>query len=1034
MKSFNYLLSFLTILVLMLPAPAAAQLFEDFEDGTKGGYAAGTVQLSSGAWMFDEALIGSLDSDKKIGTRAARIRNGHIEMQFDTFGAGEVSFYYAHFGNDSGALVQLQYSEDGGSSWTDLGDELQPGSELEQAVIEANIDGNVRFRILSSEDSGSRINIDNFEVTEFVKDTEDPRLRVEADGSVIPTDGSIDYSNVLINRTAGKTLSLSNTGQLVLEITSVSVTGDGFSLSGDIPSTLEPSETSALELLFEPKAAGDASGTLTIASNDPDVPEFEAVLTGSGLDPGDPIDIADARDKPQGTLVSVSGWVTVTDEFSGPIYFQDETAGIAAYYSPLMRDSELGFTLEVSVGDSIVVTGPLSTFFDLVQIAPTDDFNTVLFQVYPEGRKDIEPRELTLEQLETGNYEGQLVQLDGVRITDDGRFAGETNYEIEDPTGTSQIRISRFTDIPGMTIPFDEIRIVGAASRFRDFIQVFPRDRSDFIPIGDAPIIISDVPYEVAATSSSITFEWETDAEGTSEIRYGLTDEYELGIIEDDRHKLMHILTLEDLDPATVYNVQLRSAFGEDTTRTSNYLVTTSSPEGTTQEINVYFNRDADLGLATFEEAVSEYAFDDHLIGRINNAGHSLDLAFYSISGEVGDNIASAIANAYNRGLEVRVIVDHTTSTDAFVNALQNSSVPVIESNFGDANRVREGIHHNKYAVIDYKGGDPEDVWLITSSWNATDNGTNVHYQNMIEFQDVAIAGAYTREFNQKWGSETTTPDASRSRFGSQKIVVNPSTFWIGDSYVRLFFSPQGNTEAGIIDALTKAEHSVNLGTMLITRTSITNALFSRNAAGVTIRGVMGQPGQQGSQFDNISAFADMHTLTSPLLHHKYAVIDGEQAQWNGRVITGSHNWSSSANRRNDENTIIIQDARIANLYIQEFASRYRQAGGLDDIITVDAAPGSAELPQSFRIRQNYPNPFNPTTIISFDIPRQSMVSLRIYDALGRRVASPLLDESLPAGTHHMPFDASHLSSGVYIYRIQLDDGQTLSRSMTLIK
>lgn len=1034
MKSPLQSLSLLTILLLLLPVAAFSQLFEDFEDGSKGAYARGTVELSSGDWMFDDALIGSLDGDRRMGSQSVRIRDGYIEMQFDTFGAGDVRFYYANFGNDSGALVRLQYSEDGGNSWNDLGDELQPESELVQADIEANIDGNVRFRILSSEGSDNRVNIDNFEVTEFVEDTDEPRLRVEADGSVVQSGGSIDFGYVLLESSDSQTLTISNTGQQDLEISSVSVTGDGFSLSGDAPSELSPSESAEMEVVFEPVSEGDASGTLSIVSNDPEAQQYEASLSGSGLDPDEPIDIADAREMPMGTLVSVSGWVTVTDEFSGPIYFQDETAGIAAYYNPLMRDDSLGFTLEVSKGDSIVVTGPLTTFNDLVQIAPTDDFESVIFEVYPEGRRDIEPTVLTVEQLETGDYEGQLVRLDAVRILDDGRFSGDTNYDIEDQTGTSEIRISRYTDIPGMTIPFDEVQITGAASRFRDFVQVFPRDRSDFMPVGDAPIIVSDTPYEVSATSSSITFEWETDAEGTSEIRYGLTDEYELGIVEDDQHKTDHTITLEGLDPATVYNVQLRSALGEDTTRTSNYLVTTSSPEGTTQEVNVYFNQDVDHTLATFEEAISNYAFDDHLIDRINSAGHSLDLAFYSISGTVGSNIASAIAGAHNRGLDVRVIVDHNTATDNFVNALENSDVPVIESDFGDANSGREGLHHNKYAVIDYNGGDPEDVWLITSSWNATDNGTNVHNQNMIEFQDVAIAGAYTREFNQKWGSDTTTPDAGESRFGSQKIVVNPSTFWIGDSYVRLFFSPQGNTEAAIIDAIRTAEHSVNLGTMLITRTGYTNALFNRNAAGVTIRGVMGQPGQQGSQYDDIAAFADMHTLTSPLMHHKYAVIDGEQAEWNGKVITGSHNWSSSANRRNDENTIIIEDARIANLYIQEFAARYYQAGGQDDIVTVDAGHEADELPQSFRVQQNYPNPFNPTTKIAFDLPSQSNVTLRVYDTLGRQVASLLSDESLPAGTHHVSFDASHLASGVYIYRVQLDDGQALTRSMTLIK
>ena len=1027
-----------SLMALLTPFVTHAQLFEDFEDGSKNSYAAATVELSSGPWLLDDALLGSDNGDKTLGSQSVRLRAGSLAMEFDTYGAGEVRFYHANagFSGDTGGRIRLQYSRDGGSSWLDAGDEIiSPDDDLEQAVVEVNLDGDIRFRI--NHTAGGRISIDHFEVTEFTEETQDPRLRVEVDGSVIRDGSDVSFGHVLVGRTDEKTLTLTNTGGDDLTLSSISVTGDGFSLDGILPDVIEPGNSDNLTLIFEPGSGGAFTGLFTAASNDPETGSYEANLSGNGMDPDEPIDIADARDLPLGTLVTVSGWVTVTDQFSGPIYFQDETAGMASYYSDVMRDSELGFTLEVSEGDSIVVTGPLSEFNDLLQIAPNSEYNEVFFEIYPDGRRDIEPRKLTLEELETGEYEGQLVLLEEVQILDQGQFVGDRNYDIQDGTDTSEIRISRYTDIPGMNIPFEPVNIIGAASRFRDFVQVFPRDRSDFIPVGDAPFFVSDMPYETGATASSITFNWETDREATSEIRYGLTTEYELGILEEDGHKTTHTLTLEDLEPATVYNVQLRSAYGTDTTRTSNYLVTTSSPESATQEINVYFSQYVDHTLATFEEAIDNYNFADHLIARIDDAVHSLDLAFYSISGTVGSRIADAIVQAYNRGVDVRVIVDHTTSTDTFVNTLKDRRVPVIESDFGSANSNREGLHHNKFAVIDYSGGDPDEIWLITSSWNATDDGTTNQYQNMIEFQDVAIAGAYTREFNQMWGSDSSTPDASEALFGSQKLVVNPSTFWIGDSYVRLFFSPQGGTESAIINTLNKAEHSINLGTMLITRVGITNALFNRNAQEVTIRGVMGQPGQQGSQYDDIAEFADMHALSASehgLFHHKYAVIDGEEAAWNGTVITGSHNWSGSANQRNDENTIIIQDSRIANLYIQEFAARYHQAGGEDDIITVDTDRLDTDLPQHFQVHQNYPNPFNPATQIGFELPRSSHVTIRIYDTLGRVVASPLSNESLPAGTHQLHFDGSSLASGIYIYRVQLDNGSSVTRAMTLIK
>ncbi|WP_304132300.1 T9SS type A sorting domain-containing protein, partial [Ignavibacterium album] len=78
--------------------------------------------------------------------------------------------------------------------------------------------------------------------------------------------------------------------------------------------------------------------------------------------------------------------------------------------------------------------------------------------------------------------------------------------------------------------------------------------------------------------------------------------------------------------------------------------------------------------------------------------------------------------------------------------------------------------------------------------------------------------------------------------------------------------------------------------------------------------------------------------------------------------------------------------------------------------------------PKEFYISQNYPNPFNPTTTIRFNIPDVgpglAQTVLKVFDILGNEVAT-LLNEYKPAGTYEVNFDASHLSSGVYFYRLQ---------------
>lgn len=81
---------------------------------------------------------------------------------------------------------------------------------------------------------------------------------------------------------------------------------------------------------------------------------------------------------------------------------------------------------------------------------------------------------------------------------------------------------------------------------------------------------------------------------------------------------------------------------------------------------------------------------------------------------------------------------------------------------------------------------------------------------------------------------------------------------------------------------------------------------------------------------------------------------------------------------------------------------------------------------------QNYPNPFNSTTFVSFDLPEASLVSLKIYDCIGREVTT-LLKGDLPAGQYQQRFDADRLASGLYFYRLTVG-ARSLIRTMLLVK
>jgi len=89
-------------------------------------------------------------------------------------------------------------------------------------------------------------------------------------------------------------------------------------------------------------------------------------------------------------------------------------------------------------------------------------------------------------------------------------------------------------------------------------------------------------------------------------------------------------------------------------------------------------------------------------------------------------------------------------------------------------------------------------------------------------------------------------------------------------------------------------------------------------------------------------------------------------------------------------------------------------------------------LPTGFALQQNYPNPFNPSTSISFELPQATNVNISVYNMLGQEVKT-LVDEFRSVGVHNVTFDASGLSSGVYIYRL-VTPSQSFTKQMMLLK
>lgn len=722
-----------------------------------------------------------------------------------------------------------------------------------------------------------------------------------------------------------------------------------------------------------------------------------------------------------GDLVTVQGIVTVSNQFGGPSYIQDNSGGMSIFGATL--------TTAVQVGDEILVTGRVTQFNGLNQIELPE-----LHSIISTGNI-IEPIIATPTQLGRDglngveNYEGRLVKLIGVLVTElNGSPVANWAYKNYKLTGlnagdTVDVRIDNDTEIIGRVAPAGRFDMIGVLSQFKStspFIggyQVMPRFASDIISGGP---IITKFPEEVNLTSSSITLDWSTLNTGTSRVRYGKTTNYELGIIAPDNTlRTNHLVTISGLTTATIYNLQAFSVSGVDTSFSSNIVSSTSSAFPTTGVINVYFNKNVSAMVSTGVAAQSNVDIKAKLIQRINNAKRSIDVALYSLSGTVGADIVTALVNAKNRGVKVRVIGEQDTRTTAPWTTIQNNGIPYITDQYGS--NLGAGLHHNKFFVFDNRGGAADSVWVLMGSWNPTDPGTNNDTQNIVEIQDVALAGAYTVEFEEMWGSNTDTPNSSVSRFGSRKFNNTPHNFVIGGKKVECYFSPSDRTTYFIGRAIGRGTKSFNGAIMTLTRKELADSIIAlKNRNGKT-RVILSNNTDSGTQFSFLQANGvdiRLKGFTTGLLHHKYAVVDAEPTGLTPYVITGSHNWSSAAENSNDENTLIFQDAQIANWYLQEFTARYYEAGGSDSII-LSADDYDVEIPQEYALSQNYPNPFNPVTNIRYSIPTAGKVELNLYNSLGQKVSS-IVSEFKNAGTYVVELNAKDLASGIYYYRISV--------------
>jgi endonuclease G len=180
---------------------------EGFEAGSKTSYNAGEVNLRSGGWHLEDALIASSSKDAKTGRQSVRLRDkGFISMSFDVDGASKVTVKQSSYELNKTSGWQLKMSVDGGQTYTQVGAQMVASSHrLQTVTFIINRRGAVRFALYKISGGSSRINIDDFTIYSFREHA--PAVVQDTLPSIIDTPRVGDNSNLLLGNPSNATSS-----------------------------------------------------------------------------------------------------------------------------------------------------------------------------------------------------------------------------------------------------------------------------------------------------------------------------------------------------------------------------------------------------------------------------------------------------------------------------------------------------------------------------------------------------------------------------------------------------------------------------------------------------------------------------------------------------------------------------------------------------------------------------------------------------------------------------------------------------------
>jgi phosphatidylserine/phosphatidylglycerophosphate/cardiolipin synthase-like enzyme len=453
-------------------------------------------------------------------------------------------------------------------------------------------------------------------------------------------------------------------------------------------------------------------------------------------------------------------------------------------------------------------------------------------------------------------------------------------------------------------------------------------------------------------------------------------------------------------------------------------LVTISfNANAQTKRIKTYFTKPVDNSFSSGINAtyLNGVVFDT-LAAYINRAKYTIDICQYEYKTWSGDPIYVAINAAHTRGVKIRYIQDGSyASTNTGVAAL-NSAIPVTASPTSSS----YGICHNKFVIIDEYASDSTKavVWTGSPDWDQTMQTGD--YNNVIIFQSKQLAQAYTHEFDIMWGDTTHGGafNATNSKFGPNKPNSGSHIFHIDGSEVELYFSPSDGVNNQIVNNINSATVDLYCGMFTFTETTDANDIVTRKNAGVFAAAILDNyssgssspyttilPNGLGTNFVG-------YVASNTLYHNKYLIVNPSAPCDDPRVLTGSHNWTSSADTKNDENTVVVHNDTIANMYLQSFAGDFKAISthSLTTTHNPCATTGINLISSNELVFNVFPNPFKNSFTVNLKSSGNGL-KVKVVNVIGQ-----IVKEVEVSGTDELQIDLQNQPSGLYYIQVTRAD------------